>query len=1193
MAIVINNANKKGELTQLKQLQTEIDTLLQNPNLDPAIRDQVLADISLTQNTIQADNMTNRDARQYTLGVYKGILEKLSGNQGYSESMVGGATRNIFGAYSNAEKEWMANETLKRSAQNASTGGSRAVVYDPISVNPKTIHIFDPAGVDQEYRIAGTKKDKVSSIKAFASYLTDVLQQARTILSDSNNSYQGWDRANNHRIDEWINTLSTVGTGSEEQLNTQILSMGKMVNALKNSNIQDVFEDYFGSWLEGFSESETSRPEGTGPGSSGNVPVEYQKYPTLISKGLYYIKDQNGKYRAYKDAEGTQYADQNGYVNTDFTSDTYGQGWLIGPDGEVVLANFADVESMRPYMSWSGYTSAIDNARSEIGSKYKDSFSYKSAFEQSPFGQGIKHDNHNFVDLSYYFPGEGIVLGVKKDSDADNFLGYNWNESDRIFYVSKDGQNWQAVRGIDNVYTILETGEGRFNYQGADRHADPSQDRIEQFDKSNLVNKPDDWDIVTSFSGFGDNYDSWGYTSKQQFIQDMVDLTIPGNYEKAASRLGLEKTDKLIRNMNRYQRNGGYKGFYKSLFLEAKKLGMPWSVLGALIIRFNFPDMELTISEQEAKDYLSQFGAKYAKGGVLKLSDGGTPWYMQYVNATPSTSSNIDVSDAPTQEGNMTALYKRAQASNRSLVGQAKGESEGSMVMDGAMGFRLGALVTDIAGLISSFIPGYGTAAAGVAGLTSLGLDMTADIMDESVTKGQVARNAALNLGMGIVGLIPGGKAWKITKSLLVYAPALANLGVLTPDIISKLGRVKDGSYSLTYDDWKSIYAALSTVTGLSSNAVTATKLKRLKGNASESSGKSTVKSKGDGKEYTFTDDELASIHREGERRGQEAAVAKTKEILLKKYPQSKEEIESIDLGFDYGGKRDVKTGAGNWIRKKFRNDVTIESQATKVPADQNDPMSLFFKDDPWRKGNPYNPEDWKTHRTSDKWFRLSSDYQLAHRGAKSPIDINIDWKWLKALKAFGQDLTKGSNYQKRHNRIVGLDVDGKKVYTNIPKDNDIFVVKDADGNDQIIQIAPTDNGKWQRVGGKEVYVKEGDTYKKVADQPDTNATPTNETTRNTDESKPKTQVIDTPTRQATTVGIVQKKKSLHKFKADALRAKEIHNVKTMNARQVNKLLKAKGMKEDAKEGGYMLDGVLHYYEDGGKLFRLNQYINE
>ena len=1192
MAIVINNGSKREELAQLKQLQTEIDTLLQDPNLDPATKQQVLADLSLTQSTIQADNMTNRDARQYTLSVYKGILEKLAGNQGYSESMVGGATRNIFGTYSRAEKEWMANETLKRSAQHA-TGGSRTVVYDPIAASPKTIHIFDPAGIDEEYRIAGTKKDKATSIKAFASYLTNVLQQAKTVLSDSNNSYQGWDKTNSSKIDGWINTLSTVGTGSDEELNTQILSMGKMVNALKNSNIQDVFEGYFGTWLEGFSEPEASRQEGTGLGSSGTVPAEYQKYPTLISKGLYYFKDQDGKYRAYKDSEGTQYADQSGYVNTDFTSDTYGQGWLIGPNGEIVLANFADVESMRPYMSWSGYTSAIDNARTEVGSRYENPFSYKSAFEQSPFGASVNHNNHTFVDLSYYFPGEGIVLGVKKDSDTDNFLGYNWSESDRIFYVSKDGQNWQAVQGIDNVYTTLETGDGRFNYQGADRHADPKQDRIEQFDKSNLVNVPDGWYTVHSFSGFGDNYESWGYASKQQFIKDMVDLVIPGNYEKAASRLGIEKTDKLLNNMKRYKGDDDYKGFYKSLFLEARKLGMPWSVLGALIIRFNFPDMELTISEQEAKEYLSQFGAKYAKGGVLKLSDGGTPWYMQYVNATPSTSSSAPVSDAPEEKGDMTALYERAQASNRSLVGQAKGESEGSMVMDGAMGFRLGALVTDIAGLISSFIPGYGTAAAGVAGLTSLGLDMTADIMDESVSKGQVALNAALNLGMGIVGLIPGGKAWKITKSLLVYAPALANLGILTPDIISKLGRVKDGSYSLTYDDWKNIYAALSTVTGLSSNAATATKLKRLKGNAPESSGKSTVKSKGDGKEYTFTDDELALIHREGERHGQGAAVAKTKEILLKKYPKSKKEIESIDLGFDYGSKRDVKTGLGNWVRKKFRNDVTIESQTTKVPADNNDPMSLFFKDDPWRKGNPYNPKDWETHRTSDKWFRLSSDYQLAHRGAKSPIDINVDWEWLKALKAFGQDLTKGANYQKRHNRIVSLDVDGKKYVTNIPKDNDIFVVKDADGNDQIIQISPTDNGKWQRVGGKEIYVKEGDTYKKVADQPDTKSTSTKKTTQKTQETKPEKQVIDTPTKQATTVKIVQKKKNLHKFKADATRAAETHNAKTMNARQVNRLLKAKGMEQDAKEGGYMLDGVLHYYEDGGKLCRLNQYINK
>jgi len=96
---------------------------------------------------------------------------------------------------------------------------------------------------------------------------------------------------------------------------------------------------------------------------------------------------------------------------------------------------------------------------------------------------------------------------------------------------------------------------------------------------------------------------------------------------------------------------------------------------------------------------------------------------------------------------------------------------------------RAGALAADVAGLISSFVPGYGTAGAAVSGVASTGLDMAADVIDPSVTKGQVALNAAANLAFGIVGLIPGGKVWKVTKNLAKYGLFLTQMGVISPTI--------------------------------------------------------------------------------------------------------------------------------------------------------------------------------------------------------------------------------------------------------------------------------------------------------------------------------------------------------------------------------------------------------------------------
>ena len=81
-----------------------------------------------------------------------------------------------------------------------------------------------------------------------------------------------------------------------------------------------------------------------------------------------------------------------------------------------------------------------------------------------------------------------------------------------------------------------------------------------------------------------------------------------------------------------------------------------------------------------------------------------------------------------------------------------------------------------ITGLIASFFPVGGTAIAAGSGLTSLGAHLTADIMDKSVTKGQVIWNALTNLGLGVVSLLPGGgltKLGRTIKSVATFGPLL------------------------------------------------------------------------------------------------------------------------------------------------------------------------------------------------------------------------------------------------------------------------------------------------------------------------------------------------------------------------------------------------------------------------------------
>jgi hypothetical protein len=150
---------------------------------------------------------------------------------------------------------------------------------------------------------------------------------------------------------------------------------------------------------------------------------------------------------------------------------------------------------------------------------------------------------------------------------------------------------------------------------------------------------------------------------------------------------------------------------------------------------------------------------------------------------------------------------------------------------------RLGALAADLTALIASFAPGGGTMAAGAAGLTSLSFDVAADIVDGE-SFGQVTKNAAQNLLFGIVGLIPGGKTWQITKRVATWATALRQASLITPTVFNKL----QTGESLTLDELKQVQRSLSTLLNASTVSKTHYNLAKMKKRGSIDTGNRTIK---------------------------------------------------------------------------------------------------------------------------------------------------------------------------------------------------------------------------------------------------------------------------------------------------------------------------------------------------------------
>jgi|GEM_PF-1907886 hypothetical protein len=80
-------------------------------------------------------------------------------------------------------------------------------------------------------------------------------------------------------------------------------------------------------------------------------------------------------------------------------------------------------------------------------------------------------------------------------------------------------------------------------------------------------------------------------------------------------------------------------------------------------------------------------------------------------------------------------------------------------------------MAADLGALVTSFLPGYGTAASGVLGLGSMAGNLMADINDKSVSSEDVWKNLATNAGLTAVGMLPGGKSAGVLRNAVRLLP--------------------------------------------------------------------------------------------------------------------------------------------------------------------------------------------------------------------------------------------------------------------------------------------------------------------------------------------------------------------------------------------------------------------------------------
>lgn len=201
---------------------------------------------------------------------------------------------------------------------------------------------------------------------------------------------------------------------------------------------------------------------------------------------------------------------------------------------------------------------------------------------------------------------------------------------------------------------------------------------------------------------------------------------------------------------------------------------------------------------------------EFREGGVIKYQFGG------YIDETlKNRASNREYAKKQEEQKRQEEARVKAQIQAKKAATQPKEESsEGSRKPAEGLEWddytRLGAIGSDLVGLVAGFVPGGSAVAAG-SGFLSTGANFAADMKDGF--QWSDAGNALLGLGMDTLSVIPGlgqaAKGSKIAKNLIKWAPRLMtywsaqeNTG---PAIASLTKLVKGGWGDLTVDDWRNI----------------------------------------------------------------------------------------------------------------------------------------------------------------------------------------------------------------------------------------------------------------------------------------------------------------------------------------------------------------------------------------------------
>lgn len=746
------------------------------------------------QNYIDSENINNFSINKLNKSAYDTAVELATGkfnNIPYPTRPV----KNIFNGYSKNETKQLAEEIAYKYMTQANPDKTNIrSPYISNSNNNKNINSnkyfvynwnngWNSNWNQEDDNLSNKLTEFINTLKRNISNVNDKVKEGYKIKN-----FPGLSSLDLTDIISKLNSILS-RVGEDDNANKSLLR--ELRTIAQQINVDPIeFKNYFNNWLKIPVRDKNKKELLLNNYSEiADNELNNENLKTYISNNNYNVlKGEDGNFYLFdKDYNSIQLDNPEINIDSDWTSSTYDTGYVIDKNGKI-YTDYKSIEESNPlFKNVSEYISNIFNKRNNLF--YTSQKPWNSMYSLSEFNLIDELSNHlngkKFIDVGPLFNSSEQIIAVPKDGKTikqDKYGNLILDNLDFYYYSNKDGKihvahDYKAAIQHFNEFNVEgynETSEGLSNFDN--RYMD-----LINLTESNIINNSKfNKENPVGWSKSILNIIAKGLNRSQFENQYLADLNYNSDPLQLASILST-----IIRDNNLWD---GLTNSQKQAYRKLIKM----------------------INNRQSK-YISNDIISEKNGGIIKAAEGTT------LNLSNDQLSKKDF-DFLKEERQSKKIIDEMNQRNRSESQTVANKRVVSQDLTAADVLRFGAMAQDIAGLIASFTGGNALSAG--LGLTAMGTDLTADIMDKSVTKGQLLRNALFNTGMAAISWIPGANAGKLARNLIKYTPkimALIGAGAIAvnEDVIESWKKVGNKNEKLTVEDWKNIGYTLTAAAGL------------------------------------------------------------------------------------------------------------------------------------------------------------------------------------------------------------------------------------------------------------------------------------------------------------------------------------------------------------------------------------------